>query len=319
MDRQYIENPQTMDFPALEEIMPCKNHENWFMSAEDDTNEQAVREWCEIRECPFGDYCQHHNWNGASVWSMDSPQMCLRYAMQHGTHSTKHMLDGETLSNEVAYERLKEAFPNLNWKLNDETFQHRSEYRAWVQQKQKEPEQKPRAPFPSSKRARRGGGGDSVAPGDSASQVGGGAASQIGGGGGGDAVGSIGLEIAQAVMRGLQGFVGGTGGGNQHDGGKGGGPPFSDSSSAAHWGPPTHPSLTDGSPGRLFNVEPTVEVPIEKLKHIQDSLERSEHAMSGALKNTVEMCNHLASEREILQSSIRLISRFSGQRPNFFG
>ena len=62
-----------------------------------------------------------------------------------------------------------------------------------------------------------------------------------------------------------------------------------------------------------------VQVPMEQLKLIQDSLQRAEHAISGSLSAMVEQCTKLASERAIVINAINTVSTFTGQQPVLFG
>jgi len=81
-----------------------------------------------------------------------------------------------------------------------------------------------------------------------------------------------------------------------------------------------HPGFGSSSSLQLSVMQPPrmVPVPMEQLRLIQDSLERAEHAISGALASTVENCSKLASERTILHSTIATISRVTGQPANLF-
>ena len=62
----------------------------------------------------------------------------------------------------------------------------------------------------------------------------------------------------------------------------------------------------------------TVTIPLEKLKLLQDSLQRAEHAISSSLAFTVEQSAKLANERLIVQNAIEIISGISGHSA-FFG
>jgi hypothetical protein len=67
-----------------------------------------------------------------------------------------------------------------------------------------------------------------------------------------------------------------------------------------------------------LSAEKTVPVPVEKLKLIQDSLQRSEHAISAALQNSVANATKLAEERKIVMGSINVISTITGESANHF-
>ena len=63
----------------------------------------------------------------------------------------------------------------------------------------------------------------------------------------------------------------------------------------------------------------TVTIPMEKLRMMQDSLQRAEHAISAALSFTVEQSNKLAHERLILMNAIDVISGITGVPSAHFG
>ena len=73
-------------------------------------------------------------------------------------------------------------------------------------------------------------------------------------------------------------------------------------------------------PPRTLALGPqTVTIPIEKLKLMQDSLQRAEHAVSASLAFTVEHSNKLAHERLIVQNAINVISGITGVESAHFG
>ena len=88
------------------------------------------------------------------------------------------------------------------------------------------------------------------------------------------------------------------------------------SSSASPWqGITDAPTVNQLS---LVGGSETVEVPIEKLRLIQNSLERAEHAVSASLMESIKYSQNLKGERAILHSALQTISKFTGDEPNLF-
>ena len=71
---------------------------------------------------------------------------------------------------------------------------------------------------------------------------------------------------------------------------------------------PAPPPLADEGAHVLPLPPKTVTIPMEKLKLMQDSLQRAEHAISSSLAFTVEQSNKLANERLIVQNAIDVIT-----------
>ena len=63
----------------------------------------------------------------------------------------------------------------------------------------------------------------------------------------------------------------------------------------------------------------TVTIPLERLKLLQDSLQRAEHAISASLAFTVEQSNRLAQERLIVKHAIDVMSGIRGESTSHFG
>ena len=61
-----------------------------------------------------------------------------------------------------------------------------------------------------------------------------------------------------------------------------------------------------------------VTVPLDKLKLMQESLQRSEHAISSSLAHTVEQANQLTIERLIVINALDVISSFTGVPTSHF-
>ena len=63
----------------------------------------------------------------------------------------------------------------------------------------------------------------------------------------------------------------------------------------------------------------TVEVPVARLKLIQESLQRAEHAVTASLANTVEQSNKLLHERLIVMNAVDVIAGVTGEAARHYG
>ena len=61
-----------------------------------------------------------------------------------------------------------------------------------------------------------------------------------------------------------------------------------------------------------------ITVPLDKLKLMQESLQRSEHAISSCLAHTVEQAHKLTIERLIVINALDVISSFTGVPTSHF-
>ena len=278
-DRLMMEDPWQMDIPDPDACQPCKNKEAWLPEVDDQQDRRGIQ----IKYCIFGGECKHNNFADAACWSFESPTKCLKYLMQHGTHSGKHLL-----SNEDAYKMMVDNWGAIEWAEMVDTFEDRERYRQRLKdiaiQKEKGKRRKIEAQVEAS---------------DSVSNV-------------GSAANITKEDLAMAVTAGVQAAM------------SAGGAASASSDMWSGIGSPAQgvagmPLLTEGTPGPLqLNLGDTVTIPREKLKIIQDNLQRSEHAISGALQTMVESAKKLASERAIIQNTINTVARFTGEPPNHF-
>ena len=314
-----IDDPRAqLEIPSLErlEAATAKNKENWFDKPLLPGNS---RKYCKIVVCPFEaknprlggscDKCSKQSWAGAAVWSTESLMHCLGYLMQHGTHSEWHKLTASE-----AYLAIVENWHSLEWEMCEESFAEREAYKAAMaaeQQDKKRPaEQLDKkwsaeqawAAEQDKKRATRarfeGDGSSDVQPQDSASQVGGETVAQV---------------IADTVRQTLEAAAASSSGQLQP------------TPKVASWGsvgqprPSSRPPAALASGVQTLSLGPShVSVPVEKMKMMQDSLQRAEHAISASLAFTVEQSNKLAHERLIVQNAIEVISTITGTDSSHF-
>ena len=120
--------------PDADDIKPEKNHEEWSLPMHDE-DDGRVRYWVKINFCPFCESgqadesikkgkCTQDNWKNAAVWSATDCIQCLKYAMQHATHSIKH-----NISEEHAYDELLVNYMDLSWEVCCETWDDRERQR----------------------------------------------------------------------------------------------------------------------------------------------------------------------------------------------
>ena len=227
----------------------------------------------------------------------------LGYLMQHATHSEWHKLSAEE-----AYDTVVSNWHDIAWELCEETYQDRETYRKQIADEQQDKkwaaeQDKKRAAEQDKKRARVKQEADTssdVHPHDSASQI---AMS--------DTVSHV---IAETVRQTLEA----SGSGQLQPSAK---------AAARGWGsvgqprPSSRPALmASGSGVQTLSLGPShVSVPVEKMKMMQDSLQRAEHAISASLAFTVEQSNKLAHERLIVQNAIEVISAITGNDSCHFG
>jgi hypothetical protein len=268
--------------PDLQDILPEKNGETMLMPEEEDQVD-LERPWLKITKCPFKDaednqICSSQSWKGADVWSMESAEKVLAYLMQHGTHSTCH-----NMSVKECYAELTTKFDTIMWESHVESFSDRDAYRKGCQRAKDQAYQEPK---PKSKRRKQG---EPEAK-------------------------SLKEEVKAAVVEAI---------GESADAAYRSPPPIAwAGSSTDAWSivgqPP--PALANNPYVHQISAQGdvTVDVPIEKLKLIQDSLQRSEHAISSAFAHGVENARKLAAERAICISTINLVSAFTNKAPEHF-
>ena len=279
------EMPEPPSFvPELEAIRPCKNKEVWHVPWHED-DKDTVRQWLCLRKCPFsGGECQHHNFQNGAVWSLEGPEKVLQYLMQHATHSGKHNLQQMDANQELSL-----AYDELEWGREQDTFEHRRNYRG--QQRAQQPSGKG-----GTKRKRC-----DVGPDESASNVG----SNL-------SASAMVEAVREAVIQGVKSV-------READSAA------EATSSADVWAnvgnavPAALPSSTGGPLAPLQLSVPSragdIPVPVEKLRMIQDNLQRAEHAMSSGLTSMVEAARKLDNERRIIKMTIDVVAKLTGVEP----
>ena len=206
--------------------------------------------------------------------------------MHHGIYSDFHGMDRQT-----CYDTIQALWPDIEWVYYDDTFDMRQQYRNAIRQQKAKSQAAP----PKDKKRRIGDQTDDMVSSHLVTMI-----------------------VGQTLQQ-----VGGFGGAGR-------GSPSSSSTEPWAAFPPSPPipapnsliDLTaDSSAGaRTLDLKPDeVTVPIDKLKLMQESLQRSEHAISSSLAHTVEQSNKLAHERLIVLNALDVISGISGVPTSHFG
>ena len=185
------------------------------------------------------------------------------------------------MDRQTCYDTIQALWPDIEWVYYDDTFDMRQQYRNAIRQQKAKSQAAP----PKDKKRRIGDQTDDMVSSHLETLIVGQTLQQVGLGGAG---------------RGLP-----------------------SSSSHERWpefppSPPIPPmaapnaliDLTDSKAGpRTLDLKPCeVTVPMDKLKLMQESLQRSEHAVSSSLVHTVEQANKLSAERLILINALDVIS-----------
>ena len=125
-----IPDAQDFEIPDMEELVAAKNAESYYIAAADDGPDMK-RACISIRTCPFncvdGSACTRHSWIRANVWSMSGYKNTLGYLCNHGMMSSYHKL-----SMEGAYAQVVAKWNELDWVIEEDTFEGRDAYRQAV-------------------------------------------------------------------------------------------------------------------------------------------------------------------------------------------
>ena len=288
--------------PDRAQVSPAKNKENWMVDPADDSPDHEPRKWVCIDECPFDDEgkCTKQSWKLAKVWSLESPLQAINYLCQHFVHSSHHNFGGR-MTGDDGYEAIHDNWHKLNWSYFKDSFEMRETYRQQMKRISTAEEES----APVAKKRRHSAEDRSVRPSDSASNVG----SSV-----------CVIELAAGIRSAVKEAIANS----QPAGGR----------SSSSWDTiqsavaTSQPSLqvTHGAlPGTIaMHMVPsaaptaTATIPLSKLILIQESLQRSEHAVSSTLSAAVSMSQRMASERAILINAINIVSQFTGQAPRHF-
>ena len=313
--------PTCLEIPLLADLIVTKNKENWFELPEDmdEDGPEYTRTIVRLKTCPFTpckhpdtgaqcNSCSKASWNAANVWSIHTHYHVLGYLLQHATHSRWH-----EHSEDEAYDMIIDRWQDLEWEYKDDTYEDRQQYRAHVEDleqsrgkgSQKGKKGKKRKPAPVAA---------DVVQDDTASEVPSSAGAEY------HHVSRE--EIHEIVMQTLA----------AREQAANGAESSSSSSSSTAWSriqPRHRPSVaapkqlgdfTRGAGGaQTISLGPhEVSIPLEKLKLLQDALQRAEHAISSSLSFTVDQSNKLAHERVIVKSAIDVVSGISGVQTQHF-
>ena len=294
--------------PDLGDIVVAKNKEDYLVK-EDDDWQDMTRPVVRLLECPFspcvhpetGDKCEHcskQSWSAANVWSLDGPSTCIGYLMHHGMYSKWHGMDRHT-----CFDSILSVWNDLKLEYYEDTFAERQHYRDTLEHiKQSKVIGKAAESVDKSK-----GNGNKRKKEEDQTE---------------DMVSR--KEVTDIVMQTLQHvYQEGAGGGDA-----------SSSSSESPWAKiQSMPRPPIAAPNSLLDLTAdssagtrtlslgakTVTIPIDKLKLMQDSLQRAEHAITSSLTVGVEQSNKLAHERLIVLNAIDVISGISGVATAHFG
>ena len=197
------------------------------------------------------------------------------------------------MDRQTCYDTIQALWPDIEWAYYDDTFDMRQQYRNAIRQQKAKSQAAP----PKDKKRRIGDQTDDMVSSNLVTMI-------------------VGQTLQQVGL-----------------GGAGRGSPSS--SSHEPWRPEFPPSppippmaapnslidlTADSSAGvRTLDLKPDeVTVPIDKLKLVQESLQRSEHAVSSSLVHTVEQANKLSIERLIVINALDVISSITGVPTSHF-
>ena len=284
--------------PDIDDIVVARNKENYFVEPEDDW-EEMTRPAVSLFSCPFCpcrhpetgvevERCSKSVWNSAKVWSLLGATEAIGYLMHHGIYSPWH-----NMKKQECYDFLSKNWKFLNWEFYEDDYNMRQRYRDYRERQKKrlENEKKPAEQVDNvkGKGTKRKNEEDMV----SSSEL-----SDV---------------VSQALQEWRQAGDGGTGG--------------SWSSASESWDKiqsvPVQPSAAQNSSfdfGADSGADKNgcVTIPVEKLKLMQDALQRAEHAISSSRSHTIEQSNKLNHERLHVINAIEVISGLSGMKASHF-
>jgi hypothetical protein len=250
-----------------------------------------------MKLCPFAAHskCSDNSWANAFWWSFLGCKQTLKYCMQHATQSPLHALAANDAYN-ILLEKYAEG--DLSWEIKTEVPKEREEYR---EETLKELRKKERN---SGKGGGKGGskGGSKrkradISPDDSASNIGSHADDKS-------------TFMQQAIQQGLAHAM------------RSMSQVSASSRDQVDWASVGIGAIenlaSSSSPMNLSLPGDTVDVPMEKLKLVQDSLGRAECAISSTLHAAILNCQKLSAERKIVINAINIISKITGEAPSHF-
>ena len=288
-----METADILKIPPIAEIAVTKNNENYWIPEEEDRY-WYCRPCVKIARCPFSPCrnpvtkedqrnCSAKSWHAAQIWSLCDANTLIGYLMHHGINSDYHGMDRQT-----CYDTIQALWPDIEFVYYEDTYDMRQHYRNAIRNQKAKSQAAP----PNKKRKIADQTEDMI-PSKMVTMI-------------------VGHTVQQL------GF-GGDGGGS------------SSSSSTEPWAafPPSPPipapnsliDLTaDSSTGaRMLDLKSDeIIAPLDKLKLMQESLQRSEHAISSSLAHTVEQAHKLTIERLIVINALDVISGFTGVPTSHF-
>ena len=292
-----MEKPDILKIPPLAEIAVTKNNENYWIPEEEDRY-WYCRPCVKIKRCPFSPCtnpvtkedqrnCSAKSWNAAQVWSLCDAYTLIGYLMHHGINSDYHGMDRQT-----CYDTIQALWPDIEWVYYDDTFDMRQQYRNAIRLQKAKSQAAP----PKDKKRKIGDQTDDMVSSKLVSEI-------------------VGQTLQQV------GF-----------GGAGRGSPSSSSNEPWAPFPPSPPIPPIAAPNSLIDLtadsstgarmldlkSDEIIVPLDKLKLMQESLQRSEHAISSSLAHTVEQAHKLTIERLIVINALDVISSFTGVPTSHF-
>ena len=319
-------DPDCIAMPVFEELNPDKNKECWFKDAEDDeTDWLGPRQIWVLEKCPFtpafhpttnkmAPCCSAESWKRAACWSTIGTDNVLNYLIHHVTNSTWHRgsKSGTCMSIREAYDNIMNLWATFEWTTYEDTFQDRSRYRAELQKQKQEAEAKKQKQESTNKkqRGKKRSFAEEPAADDHQSDA-------------DEALPSDAKVINQEQIRQMIREVraeevasSSTDAPLQRLGKRRAQATAVPKALAAVTG------LGQSGDLRVVNINDDareVSVPVGRLKLIQESLQRAEHAITSSLANTAEQGNKLINERLIVMNAIDVISEVTGNTTRHYG
>jgi hypothetical protein len=280
-----------MDIPDISHIPPTKNTENLYIPAAEDWEEREL-EWIQLTCCPVptknGGCCKKEAFKKAMVWSMYGHLSMFSYLMQHLIHSRNHQLSPsdayDAILNSVVSETIKPQYCKYDW-------QEREIYRAYADEVRIKA-----LDAPKRKKQKRGRGSATPLADDEASDASEGFPFEIQDG---ESTmmpdGSFEHADQQAAlsMQGIKLLVART---------------VKQTVQAMAQGAC---SAKGGKADKMGNVK---NLPLSKLRMVQDSLTRAEWAVCTSLISHATTAKKLEAERQTLSSTVALLSEFTGDQ-----
>ena len=122
-----LPDPADFEIPPIEDLVCAKNTEQYYLDASQDSWDYK-RPMISIRSCPFackdGGECSKQALQRAQVWSVYGYKCALGYLCNHGMQSSYHKL-----SKDEAYEQVINRWGDLEWHVEEDTFEGREAYR----------------------------------------------------------------------------------------------------------------------------------------------------------------------------------------------